>query len=407
MELRPFKVSEISQYIKRILLGDPLLYDISVEGEISNFKHHHNGNMYFTLKDEKSKIRCVFFNNNIDNNLNIFGDGMHVIVNGYISLYERDGSYQLYIRTIKKKGIGELFEAFEKLKRKLEAEGLFDTKNKKPIRFLPEKIGVATSSTGAAIKDIISVIKRRMPCTEIKIYPILVQGEKAPAHISKAIKYFNTRDDIDLIIIGRGGGSIEELWAFNDEIVARTIYSSEVPIISAVGHEIDFTIADFVADLRAPTPSVAGELAVPQIEDLNYRLKSDLTSLVNNFHQSIETKKDDIKYIYDKLLLNNPTNILDSNRQRLDLMLRDLIKTMTNINRDKKNRIDLLGNKLDSLSPLAVLKRGYSIASDKNGIVIRTVDKISNGDIINLTFSNGKIEVEVINKQCEGWNYHG
>lgn len=400
MELKPFKVSEITQYIKRILMGDPLLYDVSVEGEISNFKLHHNGNMYFTLKDDKSKIRCVFFNNNIDDNINLLEDGMHVIVNGYISLYERDGSYQLYVRNIKRKGIGELFEAFEKLKKKLEAEGLFDAKNKIVINFIPKKIGVATSSTGAAIKDIISVVKRRMPCTEIIIYPILVQGEQAPTDICRAVKYFNTRDDIDLIIVGRGGGSIEELWAFNDERVARAIYDSRLPVVSAVGHETDFTIADFVADLRAPTPSAAGELVVPQIDELNYRLSSNLLSLINIFNQSIRTKKNELKYIYQKLLLNSPSNVLNNNRQRLDILLRDLIKAMNQSNSENKNKLNLLGNKLDSLSPLAVLNRGYSIATDKNGKIIKSIKEVSINDDINLTLSDGSLEVRVIKNKC-------
>ncbi|SCG83314.1 exodeoxyribonuclease VII large subunit [Proteiniborus sp. DW1] len=402
MELKPFKVSEITQYIKRILMGDPLLYDVGVEGEISNFKLHYNGNMYFTLKDDKSKIRCVLFNNNIDDSISILEDGMHVIVNGYISLYERDGSYQLYVRNIKRKGIGELFEAFEKLKRKLEAEGLFDTRNKKTINFIPKKIGVATSSTGAAIKDIISVVKRRMPCTEIIIYPILVQGEQAPTDICRAVKYFNTRADIDLIIIGRGGGSIEELWAFNDERVARAIYDSRLPIISAVGHETDFTIADFVADLRAPTPSAAGEIAVPQIDDLNYRLSSNLIALINIFNQSIRMKKNKLVHTYDKLLLNSPSNVLNNNRQRLDILLRDLIKAMNQSNSENKNKLNLFGNKLDSLSPLAVLKRGYSIATDKNRKVVKSIEQTYINDVLNLTLSDGSLEVRVTKNQREG-----
>lgn len=402
MELKPFKVSEITQYIKRILMGDPLLYDVSVEGEISNFKLHYNGNMYFTLKDDKSKIRCVFFNNNIDDNIDILEDGMHVVVNGYISLYERDGSYQLYVRSIKRKGIGELFEAFEKLKKKLEAEGLFDVKNKKVLNFIPKKIGVATSSTGAAIKDIISVVKRRMPCTEIIIYPILVQGEQAPIDICRAIKYFNTREDIDLIIIGRGGGSIEELWAFNDERVARTIYDSRLPVVSAVGHETDFTIADFVADLRAPTPSAAGELVVPQVDELNYRLSSNLLALINIFNQSMRMKKNELKHIYQKLLLNSPSSVLNNNRQRLDILLRDLIKAMNQINSESKNKLNLLGNKLDSLSPLAVLNRGYSIATDKDGKVVKSTTETSINDVLDLTLSDGSLEVMVIKNKSEG-----
>ncbi|WIV10993.1 exodeoxyribonuclease VII large subunit [Proteiniborus sp. MB09-C3] len=398
MELRPFKVSEITQYIKRILIGDPLLYDVNIEGEVSNFKYHYNGNMYFTLKDDKSRIRCVFFNNNMDDAPIVLEDGMYVIVNGYISLYERDGTYQLYVRSIRKKGIGELFESFEKLKKKLEAEGLFDSKNKKTINYLPKKIGVATSSTGAAVKDIISVITRRMPSTEIIIYPILVQGEKAPAEICHAIKYFNSREDIDLIIIGRGGGSIEELWAFNDEEVARTIFSSRLPVVSAVGHETDFTIADFVADMRAPTPSAAGELVVPQIDDLNYRLSSNLISLINIFNLSIRTKKNNLGYIYDRLILNNPSNTLNDNRQRLDIILKDLIKAMNQSHSDKKNKLSLLGSKLDSMSPLAVLNRGYSIAVDKSGNIVKSIKEASVDDVLDLTLSDGKIEVKVTQK---------
>lgn len=408
MELRPFKVSEITQYIKRILLGDPLLYDISIEGEVSNFKNHYNGNMYFTLKDDKSKIRCVFFNNGKDNFPIIVEDGMHVIVNGYISLYERDGTYQVYVRNIKKKGVGELFEAFERLKRKLEKEGLFSVENKKSIRYLPRKIGVATSSTGAAVRDIISVLRRRMPSVDIILYPVLVQGEKAPIEICKAIKYFNTREDIDLIIIGRGGGSIEELWAFNDETVARVIYSSKLPIISAVGHETDFTIADFVADLRAPTPSAAGELAVPQVDDLNYRLSTNLISLINLFNMSIRDKKNDLKYLNDRLMLKNPSNVLNENRQRLDIILKDLVKAIDKSYNNNKNKLEFLGSKLDTLSPLSILHRGYSIATAEDGHVIKSVNEISVGDILDLTLSDGNAKIKVIDNNInERGRYFG
>lgn len=404
MELKPFKVSEITQYIKRILIGDPLLYDVNVEGEVSNFKNHYTGNMYFTLKDEKSRIRCVYFSNGRNDNPIMLEDGMHVIVNGYVSLYERDGTYQIYIRNIRKKGIGELFEAYERLKKKLESEGLFDIENKKAIKYLPKKIGVATSSTGAAVRDIISVIKRRMPSVDIIIYPVLVQGERAPLEICQAIKYFNTREDIDLIIVGRGGGSIEELWAFNDERVARAIYNSRQPIISAVGHETDFTIADFVADLRAPTPSAAGELAVPQIKDLNYRLSSNLVSLINFINVSINTRKNDLKHMSDRLMLNNPSNVLNENRQRLDVILKEIIKAMNKSYNDKRIKLDFFCSKLDSLSPLSVLNRGYSIATDSNGHVIKSVNEISVDEVLNLTLSDGKAKIKIIeNNNSESW----
>lgn len=402
MELMPFKVSEINQYIKRILIGDPILYNIDIEGEISNFKYHYNGNMYFTLKDDKSRIRCVFFNNNTHNIPIILEDGMQVIVNGYISVYERDGSYQVYVKNIRKKGVGELFEAFERLKKKLETEGLFDTENKKSLKYLPKKIGVVTSSTGAAVRDIISVIKRRMPSVDIIIYPVLVQGERAPIEICQAIGYLNTREDIDVIITGRGGGSIEELWAFNDERVARAIYASRIPIISAVGHETDFTIADFVADMRAPTPSAAGELVVPQIDALNYRLKSNLLGLINYYNLYIKARKSDLEYIYDKLMLNNPVNVLNDNKQRLDAILKDIIKAIRQNYNDKRNRLEFLGSKINTLNPLAVLSRGYSIAMDKNGHVIKSTGEISVDDVLGLTFSDGKVEVKVVKNNNEG-----
>lgn len=397
MEIRPFKVSEINQYIKRIFTGDLLLYDVSIEGEVSNFKYHYNGNMYFTLKDDKSKLRCVYFNSDIIDCI-MLEDGMNVVVNGYISVYERDGVYQLYVKNIKKKGTGELFEAFEKLKRKLEAEGLFDAKYKKTIKYLPRKIGVATSSSGAAVKDIISVIKRRMPSTDIIIYPVLVQGEKAPNDICKAIKYFNSRKDIDLIIIGRGGGSIEELWAFNDEQLARTIFNSKLPVVSAVGHETDFTIADFVSDLRAPTPSAAGELVVPNVADLNYKLDSYLMSLISTFNQAINKKKNELEHIRNKIISDSPISIINNDKQRLDMILKDLVKTINQNYNNKRKKLEYLGSKLDTLSPLSVLNRGYSIVVDEDENIIRSIKNASIDSILNIILSDGKMKVKVLDK---------
>lgn len=398
MDLKPFKVSEINQYIKRIVMGDPILYDIAIEGEVSNFKYHYNGNMYFTLKDEKSKIRCVYFNNNEENQLFIPEDGMNIIVRGYISIYERDGTYQLYIKDMRKKGYGELYEAFEKLKKKLEKEGMFDTKFKKELTYLPKKIGVATSSTGAAIKDIISVIKRRMPSVDIVLFPVLVQGDKSPDDLCSAIKYFNKRDDIDLIIIGRGGGSIEELWAFNEEKVARAIFNSKLPIISAVGHETDFTIADFVADMRAPTPSVAGELAVPKIDELNYRLKSNMMKLTTVINSIISMKRKDIESLNNRLMFHSPINTLNENRQRLDKTVRELIKAIERNIGERKKELDFFGEKLNSLSPLAVLNRGYSIVTTDNGHIIKSIKEINIDDDLNLKLSDGSVKIKIIEK---------
>lgn len=398
MALKPFKVSEINQYIKRIIAGDPILYNIAVEGEISNFKEYHNGNMYFTLKDDKSRIKCVYFNDGFNNISFTIEDGMQVIIRGYISVYERDGVYQIYVKNIEKKGVGELFEAFERLKKKLQMEGLFNNENKKPLVYLPNKVGVITSAKGAAIRDIISVIKRRMPPVNIIIYPVLVQGEKAPKDICEAIKYFNTREDIDTIILGRGGGSIEELWAFNDESVAREIHNSNIPIVSAVGHETDFTIADFVADMRAPTPSAAGELIVPQIEELNYRLTSMLNSLIKHYTMYINQKNNELHNINNRLMINSPINALNDNKQGLDTLFKDLIKIFDLRKEYEKNKIDLLNTKLNTLSPLSVLNRGYSIVTDKNGRIIKSVDEINVDDMLKLIFSDGEIKTKVIKK---------
>ncbi len=241
MEFRALTVSELNNYLKRVLINDPILNSISVEGEISNLKQHKNGHLYFSLKDEKSKVNCVMFNSEVGKIKFNIENGLNVIVSGYVSLYERDGIYQLYVRNIKPVGLGELYLAFEQLKKKLQNEGLFDKEKKKRLPYIPKKVGVVTSPSGAAVRDIIKVMRRRLPSVDIIIYPVLVQGVRAADEISSAIKFFNQMDDIDVIIVGRGGGSIEELWAFNEEIVAKAIYESKIPVVSAVGHETDFT----------------------------------------------------------------------------------------------------------------------------------------------------------------------
>lgn len=398
MDLKPLKVAELNQYIKRLLTSDPILYNINVEGEISNYKYHFSGHMYFTLKDDKSKIKCVFFNND-NRQMNLIPkDGMKVILTGYVSVFEKDGSYQLYVKSMKQKGIGELFEKFENLKKKLDKEGLFDQTYKKSIPFLPKKIGVVTSSTGAAIRDIITVISRRMPTADIIVYPVLVQGDKAHIEICEGISYFNLRDDIDTIIIGRGGGSIEELWAFNEEDVARAIFNSRIPIISAVGHETDFTIADFVSDLRAPTPSAAGELSVPFTEELHYKLNSNFKKLCSSYVSLINKKKNKLEVINEKILFNSPLYRLNDDKQRIDVIFKDLQRGFEQSYQRSRNKLDSLGNKLDVLSPLSVLCRGYSITSDKTGQIIRSVNQVKIGEKLVIILKDGKIEVKVINQ---------
>lgn len=396
MELKPLKVSEVNNYIKKILTSDPILYNISIEGEISNFKHHYSGHMYFTLKDEKSRIKCVMFKSN-NKGLNILlEDGINVIVSGYISVFERDGSYQLYVKEISAKGIGELFVEFEKLKKKLDSEGLFDAKHKKPLPFLPKKIGVVTSSTGAAIRDIITVIRRRSPLTEIILYPVLVQGQRAHVEICKGLKFFNTRNDIDIIITGRGGGSLEELWAFNEEDVARAIFTSKIPVISAVGHETDFTISDFVADLRAPTPSAAGELSVPQLEQLNYILRDILIKLVKIYKNYISKRKHKVEFVRNSRLFTEPLDVITQNKQKIDFMFKDLVIQIEKRTTEDKNKFEKLGSKLNAMSPLSVLSRGYSIPMNGNGTVIKSIDDVCLDEDLRLRLKDGSLSVKVL-----------
>ena len=300
MKLRALEISEVNSYIKTVLINDAILYNLKVKGEISNFKVHSSGNVYLSLKDEKSKINCVIFKSNYDKSLNL-DNGSKIIANGYISLYERDGSYQLYINDIEVEGLGNLYIEFNKLKDKLSKEGLFDIKYKKPIPIIPKSIGVITSPTGAVIRDIINVIKRRYPKVKIKLYPVNVQGNQSKYDVCEGIKFFNEQNNVDTIIVGRGGGSIEELWSFNEEIVAREVFKSNIPIISAVGHETDFTICDFVSDMRAPTPSAAAEIATPNLVDLEYKLDNIKNRLNKSVINQVYIDRNRVEYIFEKI----------------------------------------------------------------------------------------------------------
>src|SRR5699024_9558230 len=349
MKEKPLKVSELNQYIKRVFASDFILSNVSVEGEISNYNHHYSGHRYFSLKDEKGKLKCVLFKNNskcLDLDLK---DGMKVIVSGYVSIYERNGNYQLYVKSIKKSGLGDLYIAYEKLKKKLNNEGMFNDDEKKEIPFYPKTIGVVTSLTGAAIKDIITVLRRRNPGINIIIYPSLVQGKEAPKSICEGLKYLDNREDIDLIITGRGGGSIEELFAFNDEEVARTIFNMKTPVISAVGHETDFTIADFVSDLRAPTPSAAAELAVPKVENLKENVDNIYDKLLHEFLNIKDFKQNYLTILKKDLEHNNPMSKLNESRQALDYLFKELNYNMNIQIETHKNNLKQIGNKLNLL----------------------------------------------------------
>lgn len=403
--MKPLKVSEVNQYIKKTFVDDWLLSNIKIEGEISNFTHHYSGHMYFTLKDEKSKIRSVMFKN--DNRMVDFDlkDGLKVIVTGSISVYEKEGKYQLYAKSIKESGLGDLFIAFEKLKLKLEKEGLFDPTIKKEIPYLPRKIGVVTSSTGAAIRDIVTIVKRRFDLVDILIYPALVQGAQATKEICEGLIYLDNRQDIDVIIVGRGGGSIEELFTFNDELIARTIFNMKKPVISAVGHETDFTIADFVADLRAPTPSAAAELVTPELDGLksnliekNIRLNRACDLIFKDLNIKLEHMKKEL-YFY------NPINQLKEKSQRQDDLFKQLIKlTQQNI---KDNRIGLenMVSKLKDLSPVNILDRGYSIVLDNYDNTITSVDGLKEKDELEILIKDGILKVKVVNIKKEEFEY--
>lgn len=391
MDIRALKVSEVNNYVKRVFLNDMILSNLSIEGEISNFKHHYSGHMYFSLKDEKSKIRAVMFKSDNEKLKSQLKDGDKIVATGYMSIYEKEGDYQFYIRHIKDSGLGDLYKEFEKLKKKLEVEGLFSEKNKKDIPFMPMKVGVVTSSTGAAIKDIITVIKRRFPPCEILIYPTLVQGIQAPQQICEGLQYLDNRDDVDLIITGRGGGAMEELFAFNDEEVARTIYKLNTPIISAVGHETDFTIADFVADLRAPTPSAAAELSVPDIEHLIHkienkydRLEQLILRLINDYNTKVKHLNREIKYF-------SPINQLREKKQEIDGIFKDLNYGIEKNLNNKKSMLMDIKNKLNLLNPTLGLENGLGILINHNGNIIKTIDEVNIDEEINILLKDGKI----------------
>ena len=392
----PLKVSELNGYIKNIIDGDEMLANVYIKGEISNFKRHYSGHLYFTLKDETSLIKCVMFKS-YTNYLNFEPkDGMSVVILGSVSVFERDGVYQVYAKGMEPEGVGALYKAYEKLKAKLSEEGVFDEAHKKPIPILPRAIGVVTSKTGAVIRDIINVTTRRLPNVNIILYPAAVQGEGAAQTIVNGIKYFNKAKNVDTIIIGRGGGSLEDLWPFNEEITARAIYESEIPIISAVGHETDFTIADFVADLRAPTPSAAGELAVPDVLEVRWKLENINKRLANSLRKKVENMR--IKYdnLKNSRALKNPYDAL---RQKM-IVCDNLYKNIENnfSLKVKDRHIKLVGfiGRLENLSPLKTMLRGYSIVENLDGKVIKSVNDLSKNDEISIRLNDGKRKAKIL-----------
>ena len=396
MEYNPITVTDLNRYIKNKVDADEYLNNVLVKGEISNFKHHYTGHMYFTLKDENSLIKCIMFKTNTLNLKFVPRDGMKVMILGTVSVFERDGVYQIYCKAMQEDGMGSLYTAYEELKNKLEKQGLFDQKYKKPIPKFPKSIGVLSASTGSVIRDIINVSTRRNPNCYIKLLPVPVQGKGAGEKIAEAIKIMNKYKLADVIILARGGGSLEDLWPFNEEIVAHAIFESELPIISAVGHETDFTIADFVADLRAPTPSAAAELANPNVVDLQLNLEK----YNNRFKNSLKKKIELMNLRYEKCMtrrvFKEPLQKINEKYILIDMKIKQLQNSISSKIKDDKTKMVELITKLDTLSPLKTLARGYSLATDQNGKIISSVENVKKDDELVLRFKDGKTNVKVI-----------
>lgn len=409
-------VTQLNKYIKYKIDNDSNLNTVFLKGEISNFKEHSRGHLYFTIKDENTRINAIMFSSHaMKVNFKIV-DGMKVLVVGKVSVYEATGNYQIYVEQIEEDGLGNLYIKFEELKRKLEKEGLFDEKYKKEIPKIPQRIGIITASTGAAIKDILSTLKRRWPIVETILFPSLVQGPNAAEDIVKNIE-ISKEYDLDLLIVGRGGGSIEDLWPFNEEIVARAIFELEIPVISAVGHEVDFTISDFVADLRAPTPTGAAEMAVPDIKDIWQYLNQIEIRNINAINRVINSRKELYIGISDKYILKNPLTIYQIKGDKFDNLFERVVSVFKNIILTNKNKIELLNHKLiaeiknnlknnrhnfitsigklEVLNPLLTIKRGYSIVR-KEDVIISSSKKLKKKDIIEIELKDGSLKAEVL-----------
>lgn len=395
-------VSQLNRYVKSIIEQDYNLQTVFVQGEISNFTNHYKtGHYYMTIKDEFSSIKAVMFKTANMRLKFMPENSMNVIIKGRVSVFERDGQYQLYIDDMQPDGMGAFSLAFEQLKKKLASEGLFEEANKKPIPAFPQRVGVVTSPTGAAIRDIINVISRRFPLAELILCPVAVQGDYAAPQIKEAIEVFNAENAADVLIVGRGGGSVEELWAFNEEIVARAVAASKIPVISAVGHETDFTICDFAADLRAPTPSAAAELAVPD----SFQQKEMLASAVYRMRSAVEDRLGGelarAELLKSSLKRLNPQNYIDSLRVRCDRAAMAIDSAVKQNVTEKSKDFAALCAKLDAMSPLRILARGYGIAS-KDGAILTDSACVNTGDKINVTLSRGSLECEVVSVSKDG-----
>ena len=399
MAQQVLSITQLNTYIQGKLDGDPMLGAVAVRGEISNYKLYPSGHHYFTLKDESSALKCVMFKGNATRLRFRPENGMKVLAMGKVSVFPRDGAYQLYCNAMAMDGVGDLYAAFEQLKKKLASQGLFDQAHKKPIPKFPGTIGIITSSAGAAIHDMLRILRKRYPLTKVRLIPVRVQGAEAPGEIASAIRYANYYKLADLLIVGRGGGSIEDLWAFNDELVAHAIYQSDIPVISAVGHEPDVTISDFVADLRAATPSNAAELAVPDRESLSQTLDAMSTAMASALNRQLRSARQHLNVLSRSAALQSPTGYLEQRRQSLSGLKTRLVSAQRQNISLKKHRYVALTSKLDAMSPLKVLTRGYAITQKEDGTMLRSVSQVSAGDSIQIRLQDGALNARIMDKK--------
>lgn len=396
MEEKVYSVSQLNRYIKMMFDKDTFLTNVNIRGEITNFKAHYTGHFYFTLKDDTATVKCVMFKGNASLVKFKPADGMKVVISGQVNVFERDGVYQIYCKTMTPEGLGELYLAYEQLKEKLKKEGLFASQYKKKIPFLPNRVGIITSRTGAVVRDIINVTTRRYSKANLLIYPAAVQGVNVASTVMAGIDTFNEQNNVDVIIIARGGGSFEDLFGFNDEALARKIFSSRIPIISAVGHETDFTICDFVADLRAPTPSAAAELVYPEYADIINTILVDKTRIINGMCNYIERRRQYVERMKAAKFERGPLDEINRHRLTIDSYMKQSYHTL-NL-RIEKYRSKWMQNvaKIDALSPLKTLTRGYSVTTNrKTGKLVTSVTEVSSGDALTLTLTDGDVSVLV------------
>ena len=394
-------ITQLNEYIRGKMDTDPLLNQVAVRGEISNYKLYPSGHHYFTLKDEASALRCVLFKGNAARLRFRPENGMKILAMGRVSVFPRDGAYQLYCTALAMDGVGDLYAAFEQMKKKLEAQGLFDPSHKKPIPRYPGTIGIVTSSAGAAIHDMLRILGKRYPLTRVRLFPVRVQGAGASQEIAAAIRYANYYHLADVLIVGRGGGSMEDLWAFNEEPVAYAIYESEIPVISAVGHEPDVTISDFVADLRAATPSNAAELAVPDQDGLRQSLDQMTSAMAGNLSRQLKAARQHLNALACASVLQDPGAYIAQQRKNMEFLKNRLAAAQNQSVAQKRQRYIAAVSKLDAMSPLKVLTRGYSVTQTESGEIVRSAGQVKAGDRVRIRVSDGSMTAEILDQQEE------